>query len=921
MDAQFVWTDATGQGRNRFALLVRALVVSSPVRSALLHIFVDNRYRVRVNGQVAGYGPIRFQVCAPEHDTIDLAPWLVPGANTIAIEAWSPGANNFQASRASSGGAIAWGSVVSERAEDLATPGLWRARVGEAWDADSPPFSFAQGPLEICDGRQLPASWFAAGPAAHAGERWLAPVAIAKPQWGPLTARSIPPLTLRVDVPARLASAARLDDSEDRLVARFVATGLLDRAKGHLRVPCALCIHSPTAQRVTIGTFWGPSWMNGQELAHENDPLLGNRQNAVAELRAGWNCWFAVPEILTEVWGVLVAVPRAAGLTLRAAPDIAAPRAMLMGPARFEDEPAAKGRGAPKDCAELQRLGWAWTQAPESAMPAREAAWDRTAAVVARNATVGPLALAPVAHVLIYDLGGEHLGHPRISLDAPAGTVIDLALDERLRADGQLALFATNPFTDTVDRIITDGSRRPWEAFHPRGGRYLQVTIRPPAEARGELRVHEVGMRDAGAAVPMAGRFACADPVLTWAFACGAATLRACIEDAFLDCPWRERGTYLGDALVEGRALAAASGDLAVAWRSAAIAAQAQRPDGLLVGCNPSWMDGGGGDFTLIWILCLRDMWAFSGDLGRLRALWPTVGRILSSPQWRDGPNGLWLGDNPGSFIDWGATEAIKGGESAVINAFRVGTLQAAAEMAQALGSSEAARYRDEAARVAERFRATLWRPARGMFAATTTPAGEQALGLHGTVLALAYGIPTPEQARAAIDAIAPLLARNAERALATSEGEYLELYFLHYACEALYRYGRADLAEPLLRSHYQPQMARGAWTLWEALRWGAQSKGSLCHAWSATPNWVAHERILGVRSEPGRPDQVLIAPDSRLGWAEGVVPHPRGPLTVSWRREGDVLRIEATVPAGVQVRIDTGAAFAGCRVLHRITS
>ena len=42
---------------------------------------------------------------------------------------------------------------------------------------------------------------------------------------------------------------------------------------------------------------------------------------------------------------------------------------------------------------------------------------------------------------VLTDFGGEYLGHVRVDVDAPAGTVVDLAYDERLRADGCLDLF------------------------------------------------------------------------------------------------------------------------------------------------------------------------------------------------------------------------------------------------------------------------------------------------------------------------------------------------------------------------------------------------------------------------------------------------------------------------------------------------
>ncbi len=918
MDAQFVWSDAENQGRNRFTLLRRVVQVRGEVSTAVLHLFVDNRYRVRVNGQVAGYGPLRFVPSAPEYDSIDLAPYLVPGGNVILIEAWSPGANNFQAMKGSRAGIIAWGAVSSLQEESLLTPGAWRAHSAGMWDAESPAFSFAQGPVEILDGRQLPAAWLS-DPAAALGTGWGAPVPVTQPHWGPLAVRSLPLLDLRVDSPVCLLQASVLGSEEEVLGGRTVATQARQAGLGRIRFPYALCIHSPRLQEVTLGTFWGPNYLNGVELPGSNDPLLGNRQNAQLALRAGWNLLYGEPEALTDVWGVLLALPRAAGLQLRCRDQLDAPVALLIGEAASESALALARGAVPVRCGDLERLPFRWRESREAMMPAREVAWDRAGANVLRSSPAEPLSLPAKPHVLVYDLGCEALGHPLIELSAPAGTIIDLALDERLRQDGQLALFASNPFTDTVDRIISDGTRRTWEGFHPRGGRFLQITLRPPAGSGGLIQVHQVGMRSGGVPVPFEARFRCSDPVLSWGFATGVATLRACIEDAFLDCPWRERGTYLGDALVEARALAAASSDLAVAWRTATVVAQAQLPDGQMQGCAPSWLEGPMGDFSLIWVLMLRDLWAASGEVQRLRGLWPAAERVLASSRWSVGEHGLWRAEQPGIFVDWGAPAEAKTGENASLNAFRIRALQCMAEMAQALGRSDAVRYRAEAEHVAGLFRTHFWREQQGLYAASLASEAGGCIGLHASVLALAFGLASPAQAPRLLASLLPLFARNALRATATEENEYLELYFLHYAVQGLYEHQQALAAERLLRAHCLPQQRAGAWTLWEGLRWGSRGQASLCHAWSATPTWVAREHILGVRPvHAGEPDHVLIAPDSHLAWAEGVVPHPRGLISVAWRREGSVLVIETTLPEGVSARCQPGPAFAGCSVVER---
>jgi hypothetical protein len=269
-------------------------------------------------------------------------------------------------------------------------------------------------------------------------------------------------------------------------------------------------------------------------------------------------------------------------------------------------------------------------------------------------------------------------------------------------------------------------------------------------------------------------------------------------------------------------------------------------------------------------------------------------------------------------FIDWGITsnEARSGEANAVLNALRIRALQCAAELAAALGLPGADRYAREAETVTAAFRATLWLAKEQRFAgfvAAGAPA-TSVTAIHANVLVLAFGIATPEQSTGVVRFVTAELADNAQRAIGTHP-EYLELYYLHYALQALYRQNLSGLAEQVMRSHYQILQQAGAWTLWEALRGGYQKQGSLCHAWSAAPMWACMDHILGVRFQrAGQPDSLVIAPDSHLTWASGVV-------RISWRRESNVLWLEVELPPGVTAQIRPAGALKSCKVISSVRS
>jgi len=93
----------------------------------------------------------------------------------------------------------------------------------------------------------------------------------------------------------------------------------------------------------------------------------------------------------------------------------------------------------------------------------------------------------------------------------------------------------------------------------------------------------------------------------------------------------------------------------------------------------------------------------------------------------------------------------------------------------------------------------------------------------------------------------------------------------------------------------------------------------TLCHAWSSGPTFYLSSQVLGVDlgfPVPRDPARLVIAPTSdTLSWAAGVVPHPRGTVSVSWRREGQALHLTCAVPRGVRWTVRPGGALAGLRL------
>lgn len=129
--AEWIWPDDFRWDlHNLYVLFRRDFSLDRVPLKAPLFITADQSYQLYVNGAFVGRGPARgFQSHWP-YDEIDLARWLVPGRNVLAIRAYNPGYSNFQYLTAGYGGLLAaahWGSVRIQTDRDwksLRQPGI-----------------------------------------------------------------------------------------------------------------------------------------------------------------------------------------------------------------------------------------------------------------------------------------------------------------------------------------------------------------------------------------------------------------------------------------------------------------------------------------------------------------------------------------------------------------------------------------------------------------------------------------------------------------------------------------------------------------------------------------------------------------------------------------------------------------------------
>jgi hypothetical protein len=914
----FVWIDRDGWGRNVHAYFRRDFKLARVPAKAAIRLFADSRYLLTVNGAAIGHGPARHRGEDAEFDEHDLSAHLRPGANVIAVHVVSFGISTFF-HRFGRGAFVAWGKLGTV---DLATPGEWRCRRATGYDADSLPMSFTSPPIDVLDERADVPGWNRLD-ADLSG--WSRPeVLTGQDGWGPLAPRSIPHLT-QDELRARtLLGAYDIRDDEDLVSFRVPrpAPPVGQAPKHDFKwVFAHLWVHSPRAQEVPVGLWWGEHFLNGKEVERKPHAELLNRTDGVFQLAEGWNELFIKHGMCEASWDFNMALPRAAGLRCAATRGEKGEghTVFTAGPFTDAEEEGVRALTLPFAPEALPTLSAGWVRratVPIGVAPAVALAWSRLGARRDEPSSPDRAIAAERPTSTMWDLGHMSLGRVFVEYDAAPGTVIDVGFAEH--CEGPRVAVLWRAMIHAADRVIARGGPGRFETSAPRGARYLQVDIKPPHGGRAKLT--RVGVVQQIYPFPEVGSFACSDPAFDEIWAMGWRTLRMCAEDAYVDCPWRERHLYAGDFLPEFATTVAVSPDLLLPRRCLGLLAPADAPV----------TDKGFGDFALMPIVILAWYLDRTGDVAAARSLYPRYARTLEAFCAGRGEQGMVRSVR--AFVDWINTEP--DAELTTVNALASAACSAGARIARRLKlASDAKKWEREAGKFAAVVRRRCWDAEAGAFrdgfrGDATLPRHSLAASAWAALFAGATDAGRDRKLREHYQRLLPKL--HTEGGISAAE---TSSYGGFHILGALYQAGHVDLAERFMREGWGSFIAAGSDTCWEVFparvtdpvtgtpRYVPQPGVSQTHAWSSAPTFYLSSRALGVDcgfpAPVADPRQLVIAPESEtLTWARGVVPHPAGPVSVSWRVEGDTLLVDASAPRSVRWRVRPRGRLARLRLV-----
>ena len=516
-----------------------------------------------------------------------------------------------------------------------------------------------------------------------------------------------------------------------------------------------------------------------------------------------------------------------------------------------------------------------------------------------------------------FDLGKVSLGRAEVTLEAPAGTVVQIAYAEFLIQDRVNPHMTQCGGDDScnLDHFVLRGGKQTLRPLNPKGGRYIEVHV---LGAPAKIFIEEMCFQErVYYPEKMEGAFSCGDELLNQIWKVGVETLRSCAEDAITDNPTRERGQWLGDAVGPGMDILAVSyADMRPLKRGLIQAAQCLGENGMIPAIYPGTRQFLP-SFAIQWLAAIPHYFVITGDRDTLRTLYPAAVKNFHAFDEDLCDTGLCMNPKNWNFIDWGYRGSSTGFTDdeveyremdRALSLFYYRGLSALVQWASWLeDESEVEKW----VSLKEDFKHRL----SGFIAEINgADIDWSALGYHTAALALGSGlISSPASKQACVDFVKKHIlgcfpnARNALRlsGVTVESDQLITPFFFHHVFPALVEAGEMSFVQGQMRSCWGWMLEEGVTTWLEVfdLRW------SHCHQWSGCPTWILSRYCLGLhpRFDYGDYHYAIQLEAGELERASGVVPISFSDhvIHVQWQKEEDKVRYEVDTPVTIFIHLN----------------
>lgn len=535
-------------------------------------------------------------------------------------------------------------------------------------------------------------------------------------------------------------------------------------------------------------------------------------------------------------------------------------------------------------------------------------------------------ALTPVKQgegYVIYDAGEYTTAKVTLTLDAPKGSVVKAtyaeccsfgeptgaaAKDKRVRDD---VMAEGSRIDGCADIIHARGGKQTYTSFWFRAFRFIKIECSADCKIEAPLAANYFYPFDE------AGSFTCSNENYNKMWHVSRNTLLCCTHETYVDCPYYEQGQYSMDGALEMLYTFRTSSDRKMPLKFIKDLAASQTPDGMICANYPTSITQIIPDFTLFWVLAVRDYLRYTGDVENVIPLMGTVDKALEGFEALKNEKGLIGPTKYWAFVDWvpgwmrGVPHHGDKSPLTVTCLMYAAALRAASELALTLKrSTRSKEYLERADAIVAAVKENCYDREAGLFRDTPD---YRFFSQHTTVWAVLSGAVTGDEAGALVD-----------RTFASSERvEKCTFSMNHYFFRALETADRYRYA-PALFEGWEKMLALHCTTWCE----NPDNPRSECHAWSSAPTYELSAMVLGVYPTADGFGKARIKPDVKnlpIDSAKGTVPTPFGNVSVEWRKNEKSFALKVCVPEGVTADVIlpdgtavndvNGAAEFGCEI------
>jgi hypothetical protein len=447
------------------------------------------------------------------------------------------------------------------------------------------------------------------------------------------------------------------------------------------------------------------------------------------------------------------------------------------------------------------------------------------------------------------------------------------------------------------DTYYPGGGEALYEPFFFRTFRFVQLDIETKEEAM-QIKLPE--FIETGYPLEIITKFQSGSAWTTYLWETSIRSLKCCMFDTYVDCPFYELLQYAMDARLEALYTYMLAGDTRLALKAIDDFHSSMTPYGLLQSRAPSESPNIIPVFSLYWIFMLHDYYWQTGDLSPLKRYRPSMDAILDWFERHLGEYGLVENLYYWEFIDWvdewkyenGILDAVpaaaKAGPCVSTNLIYALALQKTAEVQSACGYSDrAAEYNNRSENILLNVEKHCWSKAKEMY--KDGPDFEE-YTQHSQALAVLTGLAVGERAKT--------IMKNCFYNPSVRHCTFAFMYFLFRALEKSELY---DMTEELWE-YWRCNEALGLTTWPEDFT----KQRSDCHGWGSLPIYEFTRCILGVKPDCPGWDRIIIKPICNyIDDASGCVVTKNGIVNLSWKRENGIWSMKGTVPDGIPYRIE----------------